>query len=93
MAGEDRRAYLYKFIKAEYKLKEQGHIVINPAVLPEGLSATSYMPICLAMLQQADAICMIGDDWQTSAGAQTELQFAKYQQKKIIYLSALDLQI
>ena len=91
MAGV--KDYKYKFLKAEYKLREAGHIVINPAVLPEGMDGTRYMPICLAMLQQADAICIIGDDWQESAGVKTELTFAEYQKKAIMYMTARDLEI
>lgn len=71
------------FRKAERALREKGHVVLNPAVLPDGLPQGAYMPICLAMLQQADAICLL-DNWQDSQGAKLELAFAQYQQKPVI---------
>ena len=77
--------YREKFKEAEDVLKGQGHIVINPACLPIGLSEVDYMPICLSMLEAADAICMIGDDWRHSRGAVLEKAYADYQGKKVIY--------
>ena len=45
--------YEKKFAEAERVLKEQGYIIINPAMLPEGLGdCDTYMGICFAMLLQ-----------------------------------------
>jgi hypothetical protein len=38
------------------------------------------------MIDSADAISMIGDDWQNSKGAVLEKLYAEYQGKKVIYL-------
>lgn len=78
--------YKAKFEKAKILYEEQGHIVINPATLPIGLDGNRYMPICFAMIDSADAIAMIGDDWQDSKGAVLEKAYAEYQGKKVMYL-------
>jgi hypothetical protein len=35
------------------RLASEGHVVLNPATLPDGLSQPEYMDICLAMLRCA----------------------------------------
>ena len=65
------------------ELEKQGHIVINPAVLPIGLNNNKYMPICLSMIDGADAIYLF-NNWQNSKGALLEKAYAEYQNKKII---------
>lgn len=72
-----------EFYQVEQELRELGHVVLNPARLPDGLPPHSYMPICLAMLQQAEAIYML-DNWRDSPGAKLELDFARYQGKRIL---------
>ena len=63
-----------------------GWTVINPAILPTGLPGTAYMPICLAMLGQADTIGLL-PGWEDSAGANLELAFAKETGKRVIILA------
>lgn len=72
------------FYREQRELEKDGHIVINPAILPEGLDHDKYMPICLAMIDGADAIYMF-NNWQDSTGALLELAYATYQGKTIIY--------
>lgn len=72
------------FAKAEEYLKSYGHIVLNPACLPDGMKPHQYMPICLAMLEQADAVCLL-EGWEYSKGAILEKLYANYQFKKIFY--------
>ena len=60
------------FHKAAEALKREGHTVLNPAVLPDGLTQPHYMDICMAMLRCVDAVYML-KGWQQSAGARTEL--------------------
>ena len=78
IAGEPN--YKAIFAKAAERLKAEGHIVLSPAMLPEGMPRDRYMPICLAMLQQADAIYTL-KNWPESPGADLERRYAKYQQK------------
>lgn len=70
------------FMAAEEHIANLGHIVLNPARLPEGMPKERYMPICLAMLEQADAIFLL-DGWEDSDGANIELAYANYQDKAV----------
>ena len=71
------------FAEAAETLRSMGYVVLNPAVLPTGMPGERYMPICLAMLEQADIICML-PGWHSSAGANIELDYAKYQGKTVV---------
>lgn len=79
-----RPDYIERFCRAYLDLEAEGWIILNPADLPEGMPADRYMPICLAMLQQADAVYML-EGWEESAGASIEWTLAKYQGKRVIY--------
>lgn len=71
-----------KFTAAAERLRDNGHIVLNPAELPEGMPSDRYMPICLAMVAAADAVYAL-DNFMQSYGAQVEIGFAKYQGKPV----------
>lgn len=76
--------YPKRFAKAEKELKGQQCVVLNPAWLPLGLNESAYMPICLAMLDAADAIYMLRG-WELSDGAKLEKAYAEYQGKYVYY--------
>lgn len=76
-------SYKQIFKEAQDKLERQGHIVINPSFLPVGLEFNKYMPICLSMLEAADAIYLL-DGWDNSKGALIEKMYADYQRKVVI---------
>lgn len=76
--------YKEDFALCERVLKAQGHIVINPANLPTGLEQSKYMPICLSMIDGADAIYMM-EGWEQSRGACLEKAYAEYQGKDVMY--------
>lgn len=57
------------------ELHEQGHTVLNPAVLPDGLTQAQYMDICLAMLRCVTHVMML-KGWQGSQGAKIEHSLA-----------------
>lgn len=59
------------FQMAHLNLKNDGHTVLSPAVLPDGLEQHEYMDICLAMLRCADCIYML-KGWEDSLGAKAE---------------------
>lgn len=64
-------------------LEQGGDVVLNPAVLPSGLSQFQYMDICLAMLRSADAILLL-NGWELSSGAQAEMALAHKLGLKVI---------
>jgi len=74
--------YRNNFDAAEAFLSWKGWAVLNPAMLPEGLKSDAYMPICLAMLNAADAICLLKGS-SASQGAMIEQRFADYQGKPV----------
>ena len=65
------RKYRAKFREAAKTLEALGHVVLNPAILPDGLEQVDYMRICLAMLEAADLAVFL-PDYQESAGAMVE---------------------
>ena len=69
------------FLKAEEELTAAGFIVLNPARLPVGMNPDQYMPICLAMLQQADGMAVLPGSHR-SRGAYVEAAYADYQKKR-----------
>lgn len=57
IAGD--RRYRAKFREAAKALEAAGHVVLNPATLPDGLTDADYMRICMAMVDAADLEAMI----------------------------------
>ena len=76
--------YKKNFEKVEKTLKEQNCIVLNPAVLPRGLTQEEYMRICIPMLNICDTIYML-EGWEKSVGAKIEHSLAVQAGKPIIY--------
>ncbi|MCJ8304831.1 DUF4406 domain-containing protein [Shewanella sp.] len=69
-----------------------GHVVLNPAVLPAGLSQAEYMQICIPMLMCCDEIYLL-DGWQQSDGANAEFALAKKLDLNIVYQEGIDHEI
>ena len=76
--------YKGKFARAEEKLKAAGHVVMNPAILPDGFEYDEYMRICLVMLDVCDAIYLL-TDWRQSEGARKEYNHAMWVGKDAIF--------
>lgn len=74
------------FNQVATELTEQGHSVLNPATLPDGLSQGQYMQICLPMVAVADELVML-PGWERSEGAYIEFLLAKKSGKTIRDLS------
>lgn len=74
----------YAFHRARVMLEHQGHTVLNPADLPTGLPKAAYMPICMTMIETADAVYLL-KGWEDSPGAQVERAYAEYQGKRILF--------
>ena len=73
--------YQDKFRDAEVHLHQRGHIVLNPAELPEGMSPADYMRICFAMIDVADTVVFLPGA-ADSAGARLEKAYCKYIRKE-----------
>ena len=74
------------FNRAAIELTEQGHSVLNPATLPDGLSQGQYMQICLPMVAVAHELVML-PGWEQSDGAYIEFLLAMKSGKTIRDLS------
>lgn len=65
-----------KFFEVEEELKQEDlFIVLNPAVLPDGLKHEEYMSICYAMIDVCDMVVMLSG-WEHSKGAMMERGYA-----------------
>ena len=69
--------YRDKFAAAEIQMGRQGHTVLNPDELPEGMAPADYMRICFAMIDVADAVVFLPDAAE-SAGARLERAYCEY---------------
>lgn len=78
-------SYWMKFAEATEKAEEMFGTVMNPATLPEGMTAEDYMSICIQMIFRADAVLFL-PDWKESDGARLEHQLCKYIGKPVLYL-------
>lgn len=76
--------YKAKFEAAENFYSEKGYTVLTPAVLPDGMQKADYMRICFAMIDTADIVASL-PGYETSPGAQVELQYCFYIDKNICY--------
>ena len=70
IAGD--RRYRAKFREAAKALEAAGHVVLNPATLPDGLTDGDYMRIALAMLEASDLAVFL-PDYQESRGAMADI--------------------
>jgi predicted dienelactone hydrolase len=71
------------------ELAERGYIVLNPAILPLGLTDAAYMDIGIAMLRAADVVALL-DGYQHSKGALSEKTYAERIGIPCIPVSELD---
>ncbi|MFC2741955.1 MAG: DUF4406 domain-containing protein [Selenomonas artemidis] len=72
------------FAPAEEDLKNQGAIVLNPAVLPWGMKWEDYLRITKEMVRCADVVYVL-PKWEKSKGVIEELALAKELGKIIVY--------
>ena len=87
IAGD--RRYRAKFREAAKALEAAGHVVLNPATLPDGLADGDYMRIALAMLEASDLAVFL-PDYQESRGAMVEWAWCQRTGKECaLYLDCL----
>lgn len=78
--------YRQDFGNAEKQIKEKygdDVQVLNPSVLPEGMSPADYMRICFAMIDTANIVVFLPNAIHSN-GAMIELEYAKYTQRKYV---------
>lgn len=76
--------YKKQFDEAEKALREEGHIVMNPAILPLGFEHHEYMQICYSMIAVCEAVVFL-HNWSDSVGANMEQDYATRNKKEIFY--------
>lgn len=80
---EAKDGYPKKFKIAQLQLERLGHLVMNPAILPEGFEHQDYMEICYKMIDACELVVLLRD-WGSSKGARMEKEYAIKAGKGII---------
>lgn len=75
--------YREEFKRVEDMFK--GDVVLNPSVLPKGLTKEEYARIDFAMINSSDMVCFL-PNFRESEGAMLEYRYCKYIGKGIIEL-------
>lgn len=70
----DNPNYKEQFEAVQKALEQEGHAVMNPAILPPGFEHHEYMKICYAMIDACDAVYFL-DTWEDSKGAKMEMEY------------------
>ena len=81
-------SYEAQFANAAQQIEAQGHIVLNPAILPEGMAPADYMRICFAMIDAADELWRLPNAL-ASKGAMLEEAYCNYCGKTVRLLSSM----
>lgn len=76
--------YKEVFKKKQEELEQKGHVVINPSAIPLESESSSYLHICLAMIDESEAIYML-DGFDDSKKALVEMLYADYQGKQLLF--------
>ena len=69
--------YWKPFLEARTELRRLNLRVLDPTTLPEGMTTAQYMRVCLAMVDDADALLLL-PGWDNSQGATVEAMYARY---------------
>ena len=76
--------YWEDFAEAAGDIEELGHIALNPADLPEGMTRQMYMQICISMIDCASVVLFL-PGWELSQGANVEHAYCVYVDKPVAY--------
>lgn len=63
------------FMQKEAELIAWGSVVLNPAMLPDGLEHEQYLTITRGMIRMSDSVCLL-PGWEDSKGARQEVIYA-----------------
>lgn len=74
--------YERAFEDAEKRFQCQDQVVLNPARLLKGTEDRDCLPVCLQLVELADAVVLL-PGWQQSQGACTEALYALRQNKMV----------
>lgn len=80
------------FNKVAASLISDGHIPLNPAILPDGLEQKEYMMISGSMLYCADTIALL-PGWEKSKGAVAEYGLALKLGIEILFIEFEDISV
>ncbi len=80
----DNPGYKEQFAEAEKELRDKGHSVMNPAVLPDGFEHHEYMKICYSMIDVCEGVYFLRN-WQDSVGAVMEHDYASQAGKELMF--------
>lgn len=80
--------YKAQFAAEAERIRAAGHIVLNPADLPEGMEPGDYMRICSAMIDAADEVAFL-PSWKESNGARMEMVYADYCGKMVRFTASV----
>lgn len=80
--------YREKFGFVAERVRNHGHIALDPSTLPEGMEPRDYMNICHAMIEAADLVIFLPDHME-SGGAQIELDYCIYTHKPLCKLKQM----
>lgn len=76
--------YKEHFNKAQHILESQGHIVMNPSILPPGFEHDEYMEICYSMIDVCEMVHFL-KNWTDSKGAMMEHEYALQNEKLLSF--------
>lgn len=76
--------YKEKFARVQSRLEAEGHQVISPLILPEGLAQKEYLHVDFALIDICEGVYFMLD-WKMSTGAIKERHHALREGKKMLY--------
>jgi len=79
-----RENYEMFFNEKAKELHSQGHIVLNPSMLPLGMTPSEYMSICYSMIDVCDIVYFLYG-WSYSKGSRLEFNYACQKGKKLMF--------
>lgn len=86
ITGNPSYRHDFSIIKEMLKKDYPNAVILNPATLPEGMTAADYMRICLAMIDSADLV-VFGVKAEDSKGAKLEKDYCEYINRMYITLT------